>query len=139
MASELSTNRRCLRAAPTAPARGIFGIVRERAGRGGAPLQAPGETMIVQREEKGQRGAFYIERDGERLAEQTFSTGPDGKIVIIDHTEVCEKLRGQGIARQLTLAAAEWARNAGVKVVPVCPFAKAVFDEDPTIQDVLAR
>lgn len=95
--------------------------------------------MIVQREEKGHRGAFYIERDGERLAEQTFSSSPDGKIAMIDHTEVSERLRGQGIARQLTLAAVEWARRAGVKLVPVCPFAKAVFDKDPTTHDVLAR
>lgn len=95
--------------------------------------------MIVQREEKGLRGAFYIERDGERLAEQTFSSSPDGKIVMIDHTEVSERLRGQGIARELTLAAVDWARSAGVKLVPVCPFAKAVFDKDPTTHDVLAR
>jgi hypothetical protein len=94
--------------------------------------------MNIQREEVGHRGAFFIERDGERVAEQTFSAGPDGKIVMIDHTEVRETLRGQGIARLLTLAAVEWARTAGVKLVPVCPVAKAVFDKDPTTHDVLA-
>jgi len=36
------------------------------------------------------------------------------------------------------LAAVDWARKSGVKLVPVCPFAKAVFDRDPTIRDVLA-
>jgi predicted GNAT family acetyltransferase len=58
--------------------------------------------------------------------------------VILDHTEVSESLRGQGIARQLTLAAVAWARKSGVKLVPLCPFAKAVFDSDPTLHDVLA-
>jgi uncharacterized protein len=95
--------------------------------------------MIIQREEQGHRGAFYIERDGERVAEQTFSRSPDGKIVMIDHTEVSVSLRGQGVAGQLTLAAVEWARKAVVKLVPVCPFARAVFDKDPSIRDVLAR
>ena len=92
----------------------------------------------VQREEKGHRGAFYLEREGERVAEQTFTKGPDGKIAIIDHTEVAESLRGQGIARKLTLAAVEWARASGIKIHPVCPFAKAVFDRDPALRDVLA-
>jgi predicted GNAT family acetyltransferase len=94
--------------------------------------------VIIHREEKGHRGAFYIERDGERIAEQTFSSAPDRKMVLIDHTEVSESLRGQGIARQLTLAAVEWARQNHLKLVPVCPFAKAVFDRDPSIHDVLA-
>jgi len=94
--------------------------------------------LSVQHEEKGHRGAFYIEREGERVAEQTLSAGPDGKIVLIDHTEVAESLRGQGIARKLTLASVDWARKSGVKLVPVCPFAKAVFDRDPAIRDVLA-
>lgn len=95
-------------------------------------------VSLVQREENGHRGAFYIEREGKRVAEQTFSAGPGGKVVIIDHTEVSESLRGQGVARTLTLAAVEWARKAGAKLVPVCPSAKAVFDRDPTLHDVLA-
>jgi predicted GNAT family acetyltransferase len=60
-------------------------------------------------------------------------------VASIDHTEVDESLRGQGIARKLTLAAVDWARKSGVKLVPICPFAKAVFDRDPSIHDVLAR
>jgi hypothetical protein len=58
-------------------------------------------------------------------------------VVSIDHTEVDESLRGQGIARKLTLAAVDWARKSGVKLLPVCPFAKAVFDRDPSLHDVL--
>ena len=87
--------------------------------------------------ELGHRGAFYIERDGERVAEQTYSRTPDGKTAIIAHTEVSESLRGEGIARTLTLSTVAWARASGVKIVPVCPFAKAVFDRDPDLRDVL--
>jgi len=87
--------------------------------------------------ELGHRGTFYIERDGEREAEQLYSKTPDGKTVIIAHTEVSESLRGQGIARTLTLATVAWARVSGVKIIPVCPFAKAIFDREPEIRDVL--
>ena len=83
--------------------------------------------MTVQREQQGHRGAFYIEQDGVRAAELTFSAGPDGKLVMLDHTEVGESLRGQGIARKLVEAAVMWARQEKIKLVPVCPFARAVF------------
>ena len=44
--------------------------------------------MTVQREQQGHRGAFFIDQDGVRAAELTFSAGPDGKLVMLDHTEV---------------------------------------------------
>jgi len=94
--------------------------------------------MPVQREQKGLRGAFYIESDGERLATLTFSAGPDGKVVMLDHTEVSESLRGQGAARKLVEAAVDWARKSDIKLVAVCPFARAVFERVPELRDVLA-
>ena len=48
----------------------------------------------VQLEQSGHRGAFFIARDGERLAELTFSASGDGKLVLLDHTDVSESLRG---------------------------------------------
>lgn len=91
----------------------------------------------VQHAELGADGAFYVERDGERLAEQIYRKSGDGKTAIIVHTEVAELLQGQGVARKLTLATVAWARASGVKLIPVCPFAKAIFKRDPTIRDVL--
>jgi len=93
----------------------------------------------ILREATGHRGAFFMDRDGERLASLTFSAGPDGKIVILDHTEVfSESLKGKDVGRKLVAASVEWARQAGVKLVPVCPFAKAIFDRVPEYRDVLA-
>jgi len=96
------------------------------------------EPLTVQREQQGHRGAFFIDQDGVRAASLTFSAGPDGKLVMLDHTEVGESLRGQGIARKLVEAAVLWARQEKIKLVPVCPFARAVFDKEPTFHDVLA-
>ena len=97
------------------------------------------ETMTVRREQKGHRGAFYIDGEGGRLAELTFSAAPDGQLVILEHTEVDESLRGQGIARKLVEAAVIWAREQHIKLVPVCPFAKAVFEREPAFRDVVAE
>jgi predicted GNAT family acetyltransferase len=96
------------------------------------------QPLTVQREQQGHRGAFFIEQDGARAAELTFSAGPDGKLVMLDHTEVGESLRGQGVARKLVEAAVNWARQEGIKLVAVCPFARAVFDKEPAFRDVLA-
>jgi len=93
----------------------------------------------IGREEKGHRGAFYLDRDGVRLASLTFSKGPDGKIVMLDHTEIFDgALKGKGVARKLVEASVAWARETNVKLVAVCPFAKAVFDRVPALRDVLA-
>jgi predicted GNAT family acetyltransferase len=96
------------------------------------------QTKTVQREQRGHRGAFFIEGESGRLAELTFSVGPDGKLVVLDHTEVDDSLRGQGVARKLVEAAVGWAREQHVKLVPICPFAKAVFDRVPAFADVRA-
>lgn len=101
-------------------------------------MSDPKPELTVKREEQGGRGAFYIEGDAGHAAELTFTAGPDGKLVILDHTEVSPALRGRGVARTLVEAAVVWARTAGVKLVPLCPFAKAVFDREPSFGDVLA-
>jgi hypothetical protein len=83
------------------------------------------------------RGAFVIERDGRRLAEMTYVRA-GVKRVIVDHTFVDDALRGEGAGRQILQAVVEWARAEQLLVIPVCPFAKAMFERDASIQDVLA-
>lgn len=88
-------------------------------------------------EETGHRGAFYIEQDGKRVAEMTYSRA-NPTLVIIDHTVVDASLGGQGIGRKLLDAAVGWARSTQTKVMATCPYASAQFAKDPTIRDVLA-
>jgi predicted GNAT family acetyltransferase len=84
----------------------------------------------------GQRGAFVIERDGRRLAELTYTVA--GSRVILDHTQVDDALRGTGSGAQLVAAAVAWARAENRKLLPLCPFARSVFDKTPAYADVLA-
>ena len=83
----------------------------------------------------GHKGAFVVERDGSRLAEMTYSMAGDR--LIIDHTDVSDALRGTGTGGKLVAAAVEWARANGKKILPLCPFAKSVFDKKPEYRDVL--
>ena len=43
---------------------------------------------------------------------------------------------GKGYGKELVLKAVDFARKQDIKIIPLCPFAKKVFDKDPDIQDV---
>jgi hypothetical protein len=91
---------------------------------------------MIHHEQTGHRGAFFVEADGKRLAQLTYAIV--GTKVILDHTEVDDVLRGTGTGRKLVAAAVDWAREEDVRLLPVCPFARSVFDKTPEFADVPA-
>ncbi|WOC06206.1 GNAT family N-acetyltransferase [Providencia sp. PROV024] len=80
---------------------------------------------------------FFILSDDKqtRLAEITFVYTGD-ELAIIDHTLVDESLKGQGIAKLLVAKVVERMRKERRKVIPLCPFAKAIFDRTPEYNDI---
>ena len=94
--------------------------------------------MNIERIEHGSKGAFLIKEENERLAEMTYSKAGENRI-IIDHTEVSDRLRGTGAGKQLVAAAVDYAREHKIKILPLCPFAKSAFDRTPAFQDVLSK
>lgn len=95
------------------------------------------ELPAVEHVVDGHRGAFVIERDGRRLATLTYTRAGDR--AILDHTDVDVILRGKGAGGLLVAAAVEWARASGQQILPLCPFARSVFDKTPSYHDVLSR
>lgn len=94
--------------------------------------------MDIKLEESGNRGYFFIEENGQRLAEMIFTKAGDTRI-IINHTEVSDALRGKNAGKQLVAAAVDHARKHNLKIFPLCPFAKSVFDRVAEYQDVLDK
>jgi uncharacterized protein len=92
--------------------------------------------MKIQQQNDDKRGAFFIEENGAQLAEMTYVWSGE-KMFIIDHTLVDESLKGQGVGKRLVEAAVDFARKKEIKILPLCPFAKAVFERMPEFQDVL--
>ena len=92
--------------------------------------------MNVEREEKSGHGTFYVELNGHWGAEMAY--GMKGNDLIIYHTEVSEELKGQHIATELVAAGVTYARNNSFKIIPLCPFAKAIIHKTAAFQDVLA-
>lgn len=93
--------------------------------------------MIVKHVENGNKGTFVASEDGVQIGEMTYSKVGSDKI-IIDHTEVDESQKGKGVGKILLTKAVDYARDNNVKILPLCPFAKAMFDKDVDIRDVRA-
>jgi len=92
--------------------------------------------MNVQQKDDGKKGSFDIEEAGVVAAEMTYVWAGTDRI-IIDHTEVSEVLSGKSAGKQMLLKAVAFARDKEIKIVPLCPFARSVFDKVSEIRDVL--
>lgn len=92
--------------------------------------------MLIQHKQVKNNGKFFVESDGNILAEMTY-TMPSPDKMIIEHTEVNDELRGQNVGYQMVLTAVEYARTQHLKIVPRCPFAHSVFKKKADYADVL--
>jgi predicted GNAT family acetyltransferase len=77
------------------------------------------------------RGSFFIEENGEDIAEMNI--GIANNILTAYHTEVSDKLKGQGIGKRLLEAMVEHARSNHLKVIALCPFVYAAFKQHPEL------
>ena len=57
--------------------------------------------------------------------------------IVFTHTEVDPAFEGQGIGSQLAAGALGLVRDAGAKVVPLCPFIRAYMGKHPEYDDLL--
>jgi predicted GNAT family acetyltransferase len=92
--------------------------------------------MQIQHKEEYGKGMFYVEENGNTLAELVYSI-PSADKIIIEHTEVDDSLGGKGIGKQLVEAARDHARLNNIKIIPLCSFTKSVFEKELDWQDVL--
>ena len=84
--------------------------------------------MLIQQKQEDTKGSFYVEENDTVLAAMTYSmTGTS--LMIIDHTEVSDELRGKNVGYQSVQTAVEYARANHIKILPLCPFAKSVFEK----------
>lgn len=83
-----------------------------------------------------EQGRFYLEQQNQRIAEIDFMH-PSGKAYyVITHTGVDESLKGQGVGKELVKRVVDKARADGLKILPLCPYAKSQFEKTPAYADV---
>jgi predicted GNAT family acetyltransferase len=91
--------------------------------------------MEFKHKDNGQKGSFIF-RDGDYLAAEMTYVWMNDNAFIIDHTGVNPKYEGQGLGKQLVEKAVDFARRMDIRILPLCPFARAVFDKTPSYNDV---
>ena len=94
--------------------------------------------MDIEHHTGGGKGRFTARIGIGPEAEMTYSVAGKG-MIIIDHTEVPDVYRGQGVGLALVERAVEMAREQGKQILPLCPFAAAQFRRHPEWSDVLNR
>lgn len=81
-------------------------------------------------------GSFEAVIDGNRAGLMTYTWAGEDRF-IIDHTEVEDAYNGQGVGKEMLIKAVEFARENSKKIIPLCPFAKATFQKNEDLRDVL--
>lgn len=94
--------------------------------------------MDIKHEKIDNKGQFVAYIDNKEVGKMTYSVAGDDKI-IIDHTEANPEYSGQGIGKHMLYAAVQFSRENGIKIIPLCPFAKKMMDRDVSLQDVLVK
>lgn len=92
--------------------------------------------MNIEQFNKETKGFFKATEDDKEAGRMTYSWAGKEKF-IIDHTEVSSEFKGKNVGKQLVMAAVIYARENNLKIIPLCPFAKNVFDRMEEIRDVL--
>jgi predicted GNAT family acetyltransferase len=92
--------------------------------------------MTIKQTDNNERGMFFIP-DGTRILGRMTYVWAGKDRIIIDHTEVGPELKGKGAGKQLLSQAVEFAREKHIKIVPLCPFARSVFQKVPEFRDVI--
>lgn len=92
--------------------------------------------MRIEIKEKESKGVAIAEEEGKKAGEMTYSIASNDYI-IIDHTEVNPDFKGRGVGKKLLIKIVEMAREKNIKILPLCPFVKAMFQKNTEIQDVL--
>lgn len=92
--------------------------------------------MEIIQENNDKKGVFKAIDNTIEAGLMTYSWAGENKF-IIDHTEVNPDFAGKGVGKQLVMKAVAFAREHNLKIMPLCPFAKSVFNKVPEINDVL--
>ncbi|MGP1282966.1 MAG: GNAT family N-acetyltransferase [Parasphingopyxis sp.] len=91
----------------------------------------------IELQDSGSKGRYVARVEGaDEEAELTFSRASE-TLVIVDHTGVPDSLRGMGLGKALAERVVADARAKGFKIVPLCPFFKAIALRHPDWKDVV--
>jgi hypothetical protein len=94
------------------------------------------DELIIHHQEMNEHGEgmWFVNdpADSNILAKLVYHAAGERRISL-DSTVVSDTLRGRNVGKRLVNAAADYARNKQLKLIPVCPFVIALFEK--AVQD----
>jgi predicted GNAT family acetyltransferase len=94
-------------------------------------VSAPAITVV----DAPERGQFEIAVDGRPAGFAAYQRL--GKVTALTHTEVDDSFEGQGLGGRLVSFALDSAREAGLDVLPYCPFVRSYIERHPAYLDLV--
>lgn len=94
--------------------------------------------MEIKLTEDQTKGFAIAKENNIKAGKMTYSIA-SSDLIIIDHTEVEPMFNGKGVGKQLLYKIVEMAREKNIKILPLCPFANAMFQKSTDLQDVLKQ
>ncbi|HMH20297.1 MAG TPA: GNAT family N-acetyltransferase [Puia sp.] len=91
--------------------------------------------MNIQHTHTEKGGRFFVGNPAAPTALMVYRMAGDHKM-IIDHTEVSEIHKGEGIGRQLVAEAVAFARQHDMKIQPICSFTRSILKSSDEYKDV---
>jgi predicted GNAT family acetyltransferase len=91
--------------------------------------------MELKHKDNAEKGEFKL-KDGEYSAAEITYVWSNDELIIIDHTGVNPLYEGKGLGKQLVREVVNLARERNIKILPLCPFAKMIFDRTTEYDDV---
>ena len=92
--------------------------------------------MTIEQTNETKNGNFKAVDNDVEAGLMTYTWAGNDKF-IIDHTEVNSNFAGQRVGKKLVMKAAKYAKENNLKIIPLCPFAKSVFEKTKEIQDLI--
>ncbi|RYY57524.1 MAG: N-acetyltransferase [Chitinophagaceae bacterium] len=92
--------------------------------------------MEVSIHQEDTKGYAMVRENAKRAGVMTFSIASP-ELIIIDHTEVEPAFKGRDVGKLLLYKIVDMAREKKTKILPLCPYAAAMFKKIDEIKDVL--
>ena len=90
----------------------------------------------IKQMKEGTKGYFGAFDNGNEAGRMSYTFAGETKM-ILDHTEVNDAYRGKNIGKKILMELVTYARENNIKIIPLCPFARSVFDRLEELRDVL--
>jgi hypothetical protein len=95
--------------------------------------------ISIELEDNGTKGRYLARIDGSPEPAVLTYSRVNPSLIIVDHTEIPDSLRGRGVGAALARHVVDEARVRQFRIIPLCPFFNAQLARYPEWMDVIRK